>query len=106
MSDAKQKIIFAPCAANHFKLWLYPSRPMKRRFFPIGMGFSYVITIFLLGGLKTDHIFIGLLCILDIYNEKTRHFLRYFFPFILTGIVYDSMRYYYWVGIQGHIRVA
>ncbi|MBI3557315.1 MAG: inositol phosphorylceramide synthase, partial [Deltaproteobacteria bacterium] len=52
------------------------------------------------------HVYMGLLGLLDAYNEKSRRFLKYFLPFMLTGIVYDSMRYYYWWGIAGHIHVA
>ena len=43
---------------------------------------------------------------LDVYNEKTRKFLREFFPFILTGAIFDSMRYFYWAGIAGRVHVA
>lgn len=95
---------------------LLPSRSMKRRVWPVTLGLSYILVIYLLGfvkdphilvnGLKDRHVYMGLLGLLDVYNERTRKFLRYFFPFILTGIVYDSMRYYYWWGIEGHIHVA
>jgi len=79
---------------------------MKRRIWPIALGFGYIALVGLLGGLRGDHVVIGALGLLDAYNEKTRSFLKYFFPFILTGIIYDSMRYYYWPGVRGHIHVA
>src|SRR5271156_2952035 len=93
-----------------------PSRTMKRRLWPFALGLGYILVIYLLGfvhddyilvnGLKSRHVYMGLLCVLDAYNEKSRRFLSYFFPFMLTGIVYDSMRYFYWRGIEGHIHVA
>ena len=85
---------------------LLPSREMKRRLWPLVLGLGYIALINSLGGLRSDHIFVGMLCLLDFYNEKSRLLLKYFFPFILTGAVYDFMRYFYWQGIEGHVRVA
>lgn len=95
---------------------LLPSRAMKRRVWPIALGLGYIFVIYLLGfvndpyiivnGLKARHVMMGLLGLLDAYNESSRRFLKYFFPFMLTGIVYDSMRYFYWRGIEGHIHIA
>ncbi len=86
--------------------WLLPSRTMRRRVWPLLIGAAYVATIAGLGGLRSDHCFIGLLCLLDFYNEKTRKVLFYFLPFILTGVAFDSMRYFYWQGIEGHVHVS
>lgn len=83
-----------------------PSSTMKRRIWPIAVGLAYIAAIWFLGGLKDRHVYMGLLGFLDAYNERSRRFLKYFFPFMLTGVVYDSMRYYYWWGIEGHIHVA
>jgi len=69
------------------------------------IGAGYIAAIGLLGGLRGDHVFIGLLGLLDLYNEKTRLFLRRFLPFIATGVIYDSMRYFYWPGIAGRVHV-
>jgi membrane-associated phospholipid phosphatase len=79
---------------------------MKRRLWPIALGLAYIALIGALGGLRGDHVMIGLLGFLDAYNEKTRAFLRYFFPFILTGAVFDGMRYFYWQGVHGRVHVA
>jgi hypothetical protein len=102
--------IFAPLASLRIssivREWLLPSAKMQRRIWPIALGYSYIALIYLLGGLKADHVLIGSLGLLDAYNEKSRSFLRYFFPFILTGVVYDSMRYFYWMGIRDHVHVA
>src|SRR2546428_4291276 len=86
--------------------WLLPSRTMKRRIGPPAVGLAYVAVIAVLGGLRPDHVFIGLLGLLDLYNEKTRLFLAQFFPFIATGAIFDSMRYVYWPAIDGRVRVA
>jgi inositol phosphorylceramide synthase catalytic subunit len=86
--------------------WVLPSRSMRRTLWPVVFGAGYIAVISFLGGLRADHVGVALLALLDLYNEKTRSFLRLFFPFILTGVVYDSMRYFYWQGIQGRIHVA
>jgi hypothetical protein len=86
--------------------WLLPSQTMKRRMLPPVIGLVYIAAIGLLGGLRSDHVLVGLLGMLDLYNEKTRLFLRLFFPFIATGAIYYSMRYYYWEGIAGRVHVA
>jgi membrane-associated phospholipid phosphatase len=86
--------------------WLLPSRTMERRPWPAAAGLAYVVAIDLLGGLRGDHVVIGLLGLLDLYNERTRALLGAFFPFVLTGVVFDSMRYYYWQGIDGRVHVA
>jgi inositol phosphorylceramide synthase catalytic subunit len=86
--------------------WLLPSSRMPRRWWPPALGLVYIAAIGMLGGLRGDHVLVGLLGLLDLYNKKTRALLAVFFPFMLTGIVYDSMRYYYWQGIEGHVHVA
>jgi inositol phosphorylceramide synthase catalytic subunit len=86
--------------------WLLPSRTMRRRAGPPALGLLYILAVALLGGLRGDHVLIGLLGLLDLYNEKARLFLAVFFPFILTGVVFDGMRYFYWQGIEGRVHVA
>jgi hypothetical protein len=86
--------------------WLLPSRSMQRRLWPPVAGLLYIAAVGLLGGLRGDHVLVGLLGFLDLYNEKSRLFLKVFFPFMLTGAIFDSMRYYYWQGIAGRVRVA
>ena len=65
--------------------WILPSRTMKRRASVPLIGLGYIALIGVLGGLRVDHLVIGLLGLLDLYNEKTRLFLRQFLPFIATG---------------------
>lgn len=86
--------------------WLLPSRTMPRRAWPPVLGVLYIAVVGVLGGLKGYHVLIGLLGFLDLYNERARLFLRAFFPFILTGVVFDSMRYFYWQGIAGRIHTS
>jgi inositol phosphorylceramide synthase catalytic subunit len=86
--------------------WLLPSRTMKRRAIAPLIGLGYVALIGILGGLRIDHVLIGSLGLLDLYNEKTRLFLRRFLPFIATGAIYDSMRYFYWPAIADRVHVA
>jgi membrane-associated phospholipid phosphatase len=86
--------------------WLLPSRTMPRGLLAPAIGLGYIALIGLLGGLRSDHVLVGLLGLLDLYNEKTRLFLRRFLPFIATGAIYDSMRYFYWPGIEGRVHVA
>src|SRR5215471_9069706 len=76
------------------RAWLLPSHTMRRRLWPPALGLAYIATIGMLGGLHAGHVLIGMLGFLDAYNEKTRLFLRTFLPFIVTGVLYDSLRYY------------
>ncbi len=86
--------------------WLLPSRGMPRRLWPPLAGLIYIALVGVLGGLRSDHVLVGLLGFLDLYNEKSRLFLKVFFPFVLTGVAFDSMRYFYWQGIEGRVHVA
>ena len=95
-----------PASSSRAREWLVPSRTMERRaLFPL-IGLAYIAVIGGLGGLRLDHVLIGSLGLLDLYNEKTRRFLRQFFPFIATGAIYDSMRYFYWPAIANRVHVA
>ncbi len=69
-------------------------------------GLFYIVVVGTLGGLRGYHILIGLLGLLDLYNERSRLFLRAFLPFILTGVIFDSMRYYYWRAVEGRVHTA
>ncbi len=86
--------------------WVLPSRSMPRRFWPPALGLLYIAAVGHLGGLRADHVLVGLLGFLDLYNERSRLFLKAFSPFMLTGAIFDSMRYYYWQGIAGRVHVS
>src|ERR1700745_163020 len=103
MAQAKEKATSLTGLTEGVRDWLLPEKGMRRRLWPLAIGFGYIAAIGILGGLRSDHVSIGLLCLLDAYNSRTRLFLKYFFPFILTGAVFDSMRYFYWQGVSGHI---
>src|SRR3954464_9959914 len=79
--------------------WLLPSAKIVRRTWLPLIGLAYIVTIGILGGLTRDHVLLGMLGLLDVYNEKTRLFLRTFLPFIATGVIFDSLRYFYWPAI-------
>jgi membrane-associated phospholipid phosphatase len=86
--------------------WLLPSRTMPRRVWPPLLGLLYIATVAALGGLSHDHVLLGFLGFLDLYNEKARLFLKTFFPFILTGVLFDSMRYFYVPLVDGRVHTA
>ncbi len=86
--------------------WLLPSWTMRRRFWPPALGLAYIAAVALLGGLRVDHVLVGLVGFLDLYNERARRFLATMFPLVLTGVVFDSMRYFYWQGIAGRVHVV
>lgn len=70
------------------------------------VGLLYIASLAALGDLRGDHVLIGLLGFLDLYNEKSRLFLKTFFPFILTGVLFDSMRYFYVALVDGRVHAA
>ncbi|HEX8111770.1 MAG TPA: phosphatase PAP2 family protein [Kofleriaceae bacterium] len=86
--------------------WLLPSRTMPRRSWPLAIGVAYVAVICALGDLHTSNLAIGALCLLDAYNPNTRRFLGVFWPFIVTGALYESLRYYLDATTTGRIHVA
>src|SRR5262245_44812504 len=88
------------------RVWLLPSRTMRRSGWPPAIGLIYIAVIAKLGGLHGGNVLLGMLGLLDVYNEKSRLFLRTFFPFIATGAIYDSLRYYLADATAGHIHVA
>jgi len=100
--EAKEKVAFGAVFAE----WLWPNLQMKRRIWPVLLGLAYIVLLRALGSTYSGELAVGLLPLLDSYNEKTRSFIKYFSPFILTGVVYNSMRFYYWAGIAGHVHVA
>src|SRR4051812_15060366 len=85
---------------------LLPSGRLQRRSWPLFLAGAYLGLLWVLGGLKAENALVASLVLLDSYNELTRRFLGYFYPLVLTGVFYDSMRFFYWQGIQGHVHVA
>ena len=93
-------------ASARAREWLLPARHMDGRTLPPLVGFVYVALVAYLGGVRVDHVVIGSLGLVDAYNRRTRLFVRTFLPFIVTGVVFDSMRYYCWAAIEGRVHVA
>lgn len=81
---------------SEFQAWVTPSRTLARHPLFILAGIAYIIIIAVLGGLRLEHWYMAAVALLDIYNEQTRRFFFCFLGIVITGIVCDSMRYYYW----------
>lgn len=86
--------------------WLLPSAAMPRTVWAPAIGLAYITTIATLGRLHAGNILLGSLALLDLYNLRSRQFLRTFLPCILTGALYDSFRFFLRPLIAGHIHVA
>lgn len=74
------------------RAWLLPSAMNRVAWAPL-IGVAYVVSLAGLGRLHAGNVFLGSLGLLDIYNAKTRLFLRTFLPCIITGAIYDSFRF-------------
>jgi inositol phosphorylceramide synthase catalytic subunit len=86
--------------------WLLPSAAMPRSVWAPAIGLAYITTIATLGGLHAGNVLLGALGLLDVYNERSRLFLRTFLPCIITGALYDSFRFFVKPLIDGHIHVT
>jgi hypothetical protein len=86
--------------------WLLPSATMPREALAPLIGLAYVVSLAGIGQLHAANVFLGALGFLDLYNEKTRQFLRTFAPFMITGAIYDSFRFVMPPIIDGHIHVG
>jgi inositol phosphorylceramide synthase catalytic subunit len=68
---------------------------LVRKLVPATAVLLYWLTLAALGGLRTDHVIAGLVLLLSYYGGRTFDSLRLFvLPFLLTGILYDSQRFY------------
>jgi membrane-associated phospholipid phosphatase len=66
-----------------------------RKFGPTLFVLVYWGALFALHGLRSDHFLIGgIILFLSVGGPSANVILRFLFPVLLTGIVYDSMRYY------------
>jgi membrane-associated phospholipid phosphatase len=86
--------------------WLWPSATMQRQALGPLIGLAYVLSLAGIGELTPANVFLGALGFLDVYNEKTRQFLRTFLPCIITGALYDTFRITLPLLIDGRIHVA
>jgi hypothetical protein len=85
--------------------WLLPSATMERSALAPLIGLAYVLSIAGIGRLTPANVFLGALGFLDVYNARTRQFLRTFLPCIITGAIYDSFRFVMPPLIDGRIHV-
>ena len=66
-----------------------------QRFFPAVGVAAYWLALIALNGLRSDHIGMGLVILITSYGGPVAHKIRTFLlPVILTGIIYDSQRFY------------
>lgn len=78
----------------------------KQRAAPLIFVIIYWLTIFALGGLRSDHFVMGATILVLAYGGPwARAFYGFAIPFIATGIIYDSMRFYA-DSIRGPIHVV
>ena len=62
---------------------------------PLSLVSIYWLTLFLIHGFRNDHLMIGItILVLSYVGSPGRAFLKFATPFLLTGIVYDSQRFY------------
>jgi hypothetical protein len=70
------------------------------------VGVAYVVSLASAHKLHGGNVFLGSLGLLDVYNARTRLFLRTFLPCIITGAIYDTFRFSLRPMVAGHIHVA
>lgn len=68
---------------------------LPRKLLPAVAIALYWLALAALGGFRSDHFMAGLVLLLSYYGGRTFNSLRRFaLPFLLTGILYDSQRFY------------
>lgn len=73
----------------------WQSLTSRRKFGPTLGVLLYWLILALLGGLTKDHMLIGgAIVVLSLGGRAAGTALKFLFPILLTGILYDSMRYY------------
>ncbi|MBS1963180.1 MAG: phosphatase PAP2 family protein [Bdellovibrionales bacterium] len=79
---------------SRWPAWWNSLSPL-RKFGPSAFVLVYWLALHALGGLRPDHFLIGaVIVVLSLGGPTAAVVLRFLFPVLLTGIVYDSMRYY------------
>ena len=90
---------------SRWPLW-WDSLSLVRKFAPTAVVVLYWATLYLLGGLTSDHFLVaGVIVVLSLAGPTAAQVLKFLLPFLLTAIFYDSMRYYSSY-IRGEIHVA
>ena len=89
----------------HWPVW-WRAQSFFKKIIPIGLLGAYLLSLSLLGGLKSDHITLcSILLILSYSGPIFKSLYDFLFPFFLTVVIYDSQRYYSDY-IRGPIHVA
>lgn len=71
------------------------SLPLSKKLLPVALIVPYWFLIAGLGAFREDHLLMGLLILGLAYGGKPGNaFLKFLFPVLLTGIIYDSQRFY------------
>jgi membrane-associated phospholipid phosphatase len=79
---------------NAWPTW-WASLSLPRRYGAIAFFLLYWIALAALGDLRNDHFLIGCIAILlSIGGPAANTLLRFVLPLLLTGVVYDTTRYY------------
>lgn len=77
-----------------WRLWWFEQGWVVRTV-PVSFVALYWLTLHALHGLRGDHITTGcLILFLSYTGRRSRVLLRFLLPFLATGIIYDSMRFY------------
>lgn len=97
-------LVFIKTEIKAWPKWWKTLTPL-RKYSPAALVLLYWLCLYGLGGLRGDHWTVGLTLITLSYGGKALHqILRFLMPLFLTGIVYDSQRFYSDY-IRGTVRV-
>lgn len=79
---------------SDWKNW-WAGLPLWQRIAPAAFAFVYIPLIDFLGALRSDHwALTGAILLLSYGGPQGRRVLRFALPLLLTGIIYDSQRFY------------
>src|SRR5690242_4162069 len=96
---------YAPAALGRGWMRWWSQLSLLQKIFPAACALTLWGGIALLGGFRSDHLNIGIAILaLGYLGPQARKALRFITPLLLTGVVYDTQRYYSDF-IRGRIRV-
>lgn len=92
-------------SGSSWLLW-WNSLSLGRRWIPLGGMLVYWSALYLLGGMRWDHLAVGAAMLSLAYlGPRAARLLHFLWPFFSVGVIYDSMRYYGDL-LRGRVRVA
>lgn len=88
-----------------WRAW-FGSLAARGRWLPLCAAAAFIAAHAALGGLRADHVALAA-AVLGLYysGPRLRPVLRFLFPLVLMGAIYDAQRYWA-AGLRAHIRVA